>query len=214
MPGINTLTHIVYCICNSLKYDSPNLTESEQYEAQLNELLKEENLVKEIIFKEAMDIVDEEEYRKYLAHIFRGLAAFENMLECKLAGEKADKDSSVVCLQQQALSVIKRLTIFFLDHFPDAKAKNTVNPVLVQRFKLPVSVAAMAALTKAVVKSTGVPDGMAAEIIRFIIRHFSSMNTDEIAYDSFRKHYDKPEEGAASQIITILGKMIAYLKKV
>jgi hypothetical protein len=211
MPGMNTLTHIVYCICNQLEPDNSNITGSEQYEAQLNELLKEEDIVKKLVFKTALDFVKEEEHKEYIRYIFRSLSTSANILEDAINNAAHDIDSSVVLLQQQALLVVKRLTAFFLAGFPDAKAKN--HPVTVEMFKLPISVAMMAALTKGVIKATNVPDGMAAAVIRFIIRHFSSINTNQIAYSSFRKQYDKPEANARHEIILILESVIRYLKK-
>lgn len=213
MPGMNTLMHIVYCICNELEYSNPDLTEPEQYKTQLEELLNEETIVKKIVFNAALDLVKEEEHKEYLGYIFRGLSASADLLEDTLANVKIHKDPSIPLLQQQALSVVKRLTAFFHARFPCIKAKNRDKSATVKMFKLPVSVSIMATLTKGVVKTNEVPDGMAATVIRFIIRHFSSMNTDKIGYDSFRKHYDHPEPGAIREVIKLLEKIIAYLKE-
>lgn len=212
MPGMNALTHIVYCLCNDLEYSNPNLTESEQYKAQLEELLNEETIVRKIVFNTALDLVKEDEHKEYLGYIFRALSASADLLEDTITNAKAHKDPSIVLLQKQALLVIKRLSAFFNSRFP-TRVKNRDKSAVVEMFKLPISVPMMATLTKGVIKANGVPEGMAATVIRFIIRHFSSMNTERIGYDSFRKHYDHPEPGAIREIIKILEKIIAYLKE-
>lgn len=212
MPGMNTLTHIVYCVCSDLEFEDPYLTESEQYETQLNELLREEKIVKKIVFNNVLAFVKEEEQKEYLRYVYSVLTALNNLLKDTIANNKGDENPSVILLQLEAQSVIQRLTAFFNARFSVPKPKKTDNPVAVEMFKLPLSVPIMATLTKAVIKANGVPEGMAATVIRFIIRHFSSVNTDKISYDSFRKQYNIPEANAINEVIIILEKVIRYLK--
>lgn len=211
MPGLEMLMQTVCRFCNNLEHSIPNLTDPEQYETQQRELLEVECIIKEVVFKTAVTIVNEEDHKQYLLHIFRGLSVFSNKLKYTLAKEKKNKDSPVVLLQQQALSVIERLTHFFYACFPYIKALAIDNAA--EKIHLDVSVPMIATFTKALMKGTGMPNALkAARIIKFISRHVSSMNSGKISPGSFRNHYDNPEPGVIREVIIILEKMISYLK--
>ena len=216
MPGINTLTHIVYCLCNNLEQDNPNLAAGEQYEAKRNELLKEECLTKEVVFKTALDIINEGERKEYLIYILHSLSIFSNMIELRLMNKETDKNTQVVLLLEVAFDVIERLTTFFYDHFPDTLSMDidTENPDADVKFKLGISVPQMAVFTNALAnfkEITNIEDEKI--IVRFVIRHFSSKYTNKISFKSFLNQFRKPEPTAVKRIIEMLEKMIIYLNK-
>lgn len=210
MPSMDALAHTVYCLCNNLEYGDPNLTELEQYEARQNDLLKEECIIKEIIFKTAVAFINEEEYKQYLRSIERSLSLSSKMLESTLANKEADKDAPRVLLQEEAFAVIERLTTFFYDLFPEVLEMD-INPDPDARFQLGISVPQIATFANAFSKGITKDDDEKA-IVGFIIRHFKSKYTRWISPKSFLNHFRNPEPAAIKKVIAKLKEIIEYLE--
>lgn len=211
MSVLSTLAKTVFNLCDDEEYEKQHLTEFKQFEVQLDALLKEERIIRSAVFDTATSISKEEEYKQYIAQIMRILSSLSDILNETLGNREANETTHIVLLQKKTLLVVNRLTAFIQKRLPVTQKKvNNAN----QMYKLGASVSAIAVFTKALLYATEIDTkGQLSIILRFIIRHFSSIDTDEIAYKSFRNSYDKPDPRAVSQIITLLDKMIRFLKK-
>jgi hypothetical protein len=209
MPGMNTLTHIVYCLCNNLEQDNLN---EEQFVAKQNELLKEEGIIREAIFKTVLSKFDQEEYKKHVAYILRVLSSLSDILNDTLKDGKVVKNPQTVLLQQKALEVVRRLLRFCRVRF--VKKSDSEYLAMVEKLNTETSVSFMALFTRAIVNVSGIRNSkQITAIIRFITLHFSSVKQENISQDSFRNQYDKPAKGTIDQVILLLEKMIHYLKE-
>ena len=204
-----TLATIVYNLCEDEEYEKQHLTKSEQYEVQLNALLKEERIIRSEVFQTAISI-NEEEYKQYIAQVMRILSSLSGILNETLDSGTEDERSHIVLLRRKTLLVVNRLIAFIQKRFPIV---STEAISAIKKRRLNYSVSAIAIFARAIVNETGLKDkGQQSDVMRFIIRHFSSIEQDEMAFDSFHKSYYNPEPVSIHQIIILLEKMIKFLK--
>lgn len=205
------LANIVYNLCEEPIIENQELTELKQYEEQTDAILKEEGIIRRAILNTLTAIVNGEEYKQHIAYIFRVLSSLSDILNDTLNDGTVDKNSRTVLLQQHALATIERLERFCKVNF--LKKGNPKYSAVVEKFNPGVSVAYMAVFTRAIVHASDITGKQhIVTIIRFITSHFSSKQQAKLSESSFRNQYDHPSQGTIDAIITLLDKMIHYLK--
>ncbi|GAA3940998.1 hypothetical protein GO495_09465 [Chitinophaga oryziterrae] len=209
--SVTVLTSIVYELC---EVEKDNLTDKEQYEAYIVALLAQVNTIKRTIFIQSLAIVNEQEYRQFIVHKYRTLTALASLLKEALS-KKENEDSFDALLLKEVLTQTRVLIYFVRAHFPQALKISGEGQQLpsIEKIKLDVTSGAMAAITKAFVKSTpNISNKSQEEILPYIVAHFNSKKTDDIAITTFKKNYYSPAPADIGEAIIFLTKMIRYLR--
>jgi len=214
--SVTTLTSIVYHLCN-VKED--NLIDKKQYEAQKAALLAEIHTIRETIVINALSIVNEQEFQQFIAHKYRMLTVLESLLEDAIS-QNENESSFTTELLKEALSHTGVLNYFVRYHFSqtskvsvESSSASEQHFAAIEKLKLDISAEGMAVLTKAFVKSTPhISRKAQKEIIPYVITHFSSKKTDNMAITTFKKNYQGPKPDAIKDAIGFLTRMISYLR--
>ncbi|SFD83489.1 hypothetical protein SAMN05518672_103426 [Chitinophaga sp. CF118] len=216
MLGLTKLTHIVYSTCNGLEYENQPGS-LEQYEEQQEALLREERIVRSLIFETALSIVNEDEYKQFISYKLRTLCKLSDLLEDTLVNGTADNGPYTELLQEHALSVIKSLIGFLHDRFSDViagineGAKVSDSQSALARMKLNTSAPILALFARALVDGTDIVGDSDVAIKRYFVKHFSSKHTAEITYTSFRNNFHSPAPATIKKLVIILNSMIHFL---
>ncbi|GAA3919813.1 hypothetical protein GO495_00050 [Chitinophaga oryziterrae] len=214
--SVTTLTSIVYHLCN-VKED--NLRDKKQYEAQKAALLAEIHTIREAIVINALSIVNEQEYQQFIAHKYRILTVLKSLLEDAIS-QKENEYSFTTQLLKEVLSHTGVLNYFVRYHFSktskvsaESSSASDQHFTAIEKIKLDISAGGMAALTKALVKTTShIPSKSQEELVPYIVANFSSKKTDDLAITTFKKNYQGPKPDAIKDAIGFLTRMISYLR--
>jgi hypothetical protein len=214
--SVTTLTSIVYHLCNA-KEDNPK--DKKQYEAQKAALLAEIHTIKEAIVISAASIVNEEEYKQFIAHKNRTLTVLANLLKDAIS-QKGNERSFTTELLKEALSHTGVLNYFvryyFLQKLKDSEERlpaPSQHLTAGEKVKLDISAGGMAALTRALVKTmSNVSNKSQEEIILYVVANFNSRKTDDLAITTFKKNYQGPKPDAINDAIGFLTRMISHLR--
>jgi hypothetical protein len=210
--SVTTLTSIVYHLCN-VKED--NLRDKKQYEAQKAALLAEIHTIREAIVINALSIGNEQEYKQFITHQYRILTVLESLLEDAIS-QIENEYSFGMKLLKEVLSHTGVLNYFVRYHFsPTLESPPAPNQhvTTIEKIKLDVTAGGMAVLTRALIKSSlNISPKVQDEILSYIVVHFNSKRTDELAITTFKKNYRNPEPAAIEDARRFLTRMIGFLE--
>jgi hypothetical protein len=82
-----------------------------------------------------------------------------------------------------------------------------------ERIRIDATAGGIAVLTRALVKCGYVTSRHEADVMRYVIRHFTSKKTDKMAFPTFKTNYKQPQPADIDDAIRMLHVMIAHLKK-
>jgi len=211
--SVTMLTSIIYELC---EVEKDNLTDKEQYEAYTATLLEQVRSIKRAIFIQSLAIVNEQKYKQFIVHKYRTLTALTSLLE-EAVSKKENQYSLDALLLKDVLTQTRVLTYFVCAHFAQAlvisKEASGEQLPSIGKIKLDVTSGALAVITKALVNSTpNTSNKFQEEIIPYVIAHFNSKKTDDLAITTFKKNYRSPERADIDESIRFLTKMIRYLR--
>ncbi|SEV91216.1 hypothetical protein SAMN05428988_0377 [Chitinophaga sp. YR573] len=210
--SVTTLTSIVYHLCN---VEEDNLRDKKQYEAQKAALLAEIHTIREAIVINALSIVNQQKYKQFIAHKYRTLTVLESLLE-EAISKKESEYSFTTQLMKEVLSHTGVLNYFVQYHFSptlDSQPAPSQHITTIEKIKLDVTAGGIAVLTKALMKAAlNITPKVQDEIVSYIVTHFNSRRTDDLAITTFKKNYRNPEPAAIEDAIGFLTRMIDHLR--